>query len=207
MLKGSLGAPTTDGLQYVLGNRAVGGWGAWTISRFTNKPLGQAAEDLKTNKLSHSFGMLGLSQGTTAMTGMSYVKQWQADLETGAYTTDNLKGSFTGAANEGGVMCTAAATAATHACLLNKSSNAAADANTKYAYLNVSVWANAAIADGAYAADLDFYIQFYASAWADGKAYYAPAAAAAGTALSAPAGAQALAASAAAVVAVAAALY
>ena len=209
MLKSTLSAPTTDGLQYVLGNNAAGGWGAWTISRFTNKPLGtQTAEDLVTNKLSHSFGMLGLSQGTTAMTGMSYVKQWQADLTTGAYTTALLKASFTGATSEGGVMCTAASSStATHACLLNKTTNTAADPNSKYAYLNVSVWANAAIADGGYAADLDFYIQFYASAWAGGKAYYAPAAAAAGTALSSPAGAQALAASAAAVVAVAAALY
>jgi len=53
----------------------------------------------------------------------------------------------------------------------------------------------------------DVTITFYASAWADGKAYYAPAQALAGTALTAPAGAHALAASAAAVVAVAAALY
>lgn len=78
-------------------------------------------------------------------------------------------------------------------------------ANAKYAYLNVSVWANDAITSTQYTAEVT--VEFYASTWANGKAYYAPAAAADGTALTEPAGAHALAASAAAVVAVAAALY
>ena len=101
-------------------------------------------------------------------------------------------------------MCLADATAGSHNCVLSKTGTSGAK-NARYVYLNVSVWANAALAASAYTSDA--YIQFYASSWADGKAYYAPAAAAAGTALSTPAGAQALAASAAAVVAVAAALY
>lgn len=107
-------------------------------------------------------------------------------------------------------MCTTAATTSTHACLLSKAGTSGA-ANAAYAYLNVSVWTNVAktalTATDYNALKVDAFIQFYASAWADGKAYYAPAAAADGTALSEPAGAQALAASAAAALAVAAALY
>ena len=104
-------------------------------------------------------------------------------------------------------MCTTAATTASHNCALSKGPGTSADVNTAYAYLNVSVWTNTAAALTAANYVSDTSIQFYASAWADGKAYYAPAAAAAGTALSEPAGAQALAASAAAVLAAAAALY
>ena len=102
-------------------------------------------------------------------------------------------------------MCLADATAGSHNCVLSKTGTSGAK-NARYVYLNVSVWANAALTASNYSA-VTAYVQFYASSWADGKAYYAPAAAAAGTALSTPAGAQALAASAAAVVAVAAALY
>jgi hypothetical protein len=205
MLKDGSGFPTTDGKQYVLGNNLLGGWGAWTISR-----LAGGYNDANTNLISHSFGMLGTTQSATLGTGWSYAKQWQKANTVGARTSAELRASFTGKTSEGGVMCTAAATAATHACGLNKSTGTAADANTAYAYLNVSVWTNSdaalTAADWNTAAH-DPYIQFYASAWADGKAYYAPAAAAAGTALSEPAGAQALAASAAAVLAAAAALY
>jgi len=206
MLKDGTGFPTTDGKQYVLGNNLLGGWGAWTISR-----LAGGYNDANTNLISHSFGMLGTTQSATAQTGWSYAKQWQKGGETQQRTVAEVRASFTGKANEGGLMCTAAATAATHACALNKSTGTAADANTAYAYLNVSVWSNAdatpITASAWNTAAYDPYIQFYASAWADGKAYYAPAAAAAGTALSEPAGAQALAASAAAVLAAAAALY
>merc|ERR1712070_807973 len=183
-----------------------GGWGAWTISR-----LAGGYNDAATNLISHSFGMLGTTQSATVQTGWSYAKQWQKDNETGDRTVVQVRASFTGKANEGGLMCTTAVAvggSGTHACGLNKTTGTAADVNTAYAYLNVSVWTNSDTALTATAwntAAYDPYIQFYASAWADGKAYYAPAAA--GTALSEPAGAQALAASAAAVLAAAAALY
>lgn len=72
MAKDATGAPTTDGKQFVLGNNNLGGWGAWTISRLAGGYL-----DAKTNLISHSFGMLGTTQGTTADTGRSYAKQWQ----------------------------------------------------------------------------------------------------------------------------------
>ena len=103
-------------------------------------------------------------------------------------------------------MCLADATAGSHNCVLSKTGTSGAK-NARYVYLNVSVWANVDTLTATNYAAVTAYVQFYASSWADGKAYYAPAAAAAGTALSSPAGAQALAASAAAVVAVAAALY
>lgn len=99
-------------------------------------------------------------------------------------------------------MCGSATTTASHLCVPTGS---ATTANAKYVYLNVSVWANAALTKANFKSAVN--VQFYASSWADGKAYYAPAAAADGTALTEPAGAHALAASAAAVVAVAAALY
>lgn len=103
-------------------------------------------------------------------------------------------------------MCGTATTTATHACGWASGSTSAA--NTKYVYLNVSVWSNAAKTKAQWVSDaVDMSIQFYASAWADGKDYYSPAAAANAPTLSTPAAAQALAASAAAVVAVAAALY
>jgi len=203
MLKDTTGAPTTDGKQFVLGNNSLGGWGAWTISRLAGGYL-----DAKTNLISHSFGMLGTTQGTKADTGRSYAKQWQKTGVRTHQTTANIKTSFTGVADSGGLMCGAAATTATHACLLSKAGTSGA-ANTAYAYLNVSVWTNAAkaaLTDDNFVG-VDFYVKFYASAWADGKAYYAPAAASSGTTLSEPAGAQALAASAAAALAVAAALY
>ena len=81
-------------------------------------------------------------------------------------------------------------------------------ANTKYVYLNISVWYNhAASESGSWdASAYDTWIQFYASDW-NLKEYYAPTAAAAPTALDEPAAAQALAASAAAAFAIAAALY
>merc|ERR1711935_475189 len=169
------------------GNNSLGGWGAWTISRLAGGYL-----DAKTNLISHSFGMLGTTQGTKADTGRSYAKQWQKTGVRTHQTTANIKTSFTGVADSGGLMC-----------------GAAGAANTAYAYLNVSVWTNAAkaaLTDDNFVG-VDFYVKFYASAWADGKAYYAPAAASSGTTLSEPAGAQALAASAAAALAVAAALY
>jgi len=100
-------------------------------------------------------------------------------------------------------MCGVATATATHLCIPNGSTKSVV--NTKYVYLNVSVWANAVLSKADYTADIT--VEFYASSWADGKAYYAPAAGADGTALTEPAGAHALAASAAAVVAVAAALY
>jgi hypothetical protein len=203
-LKDGSGFPTTDGMQFVLGNNQLGGWGAWTISRLVG-----GYSDAATNLISHSFGMLGTSQGTTERTGWSYAKQWQKDNVTTMTTTAQLKATFTGVSLTGGLMCTTAATTASHACLLSNAGTSGA-VNSAYAYLNVSVWTNSIT--GLTAANWntaahDPYVQFYASAWADGKAYYAPAAAAAATALSEPAGAQALAASAAAVLAVAAALY
>jgi len=206
-LKDGSGFPTTDGMQFVLGNNQLGGWGAWTISRLVG-----GYTDASANLISHSFGMLGTSQGTTARTGWSYAKQWQKDGVTTMTTTAQLKATFTGVANTGGLMCTTAVASggkASHGCLLSNAGTSAA-VNSAYAYLNVSVWTNtvAALTSTTWnTAAYDPYVQFYASAWADGKAYYAPAAAATGTALSEPAGAQALAASAAAVLAVAAALY
>jgi hypothetical protein len=100
-------------------------------------------------------------------------------------------------------MCGVETTTATHLCIPSGSTKTSV--NAKYVYLNVSVWANDILTKTDYTADIT--IEFYASSWADGKAYYAPAAGADGTALTEPAGAHALAASAAAVVAVAAALY
>lgn len=57
MLTDSGGAPATNGKSFVLGNNNFGGWGAWTISQFTNI----ATVDLEKYKISHSFGMLGVS--------------------------------------------------------------------------------------------------------------------------------------------------
>lgn len=75
MAKDASGFPTTDGKQFVLGNNNLGGWGAWTISRLAGGYETGAA----TNLISHSFGMLGTTQGTKADTGRSYAKQWQKD--------------------------------------------------------------------------------------------------------------------------------
>lgn len=85
MLKDGSGFPTTDGTQYILGNNLLGGWGAWTISR-----LAGGYNDAKTNVISHSFGMLGTSQGTTVRNGWSYVKQWQKGNETGYRTVAEI---------------------------------------------------------------------------------------------------------------------
>merc|ERR1719213_1229897 len=123
---------------------------------------------------------------------MSYAKQWQKDNVTTHQTTAQVKAQFTGVANTGGLMCTTAVASggsSSHACLLSNSGTSAA-VNSAYAYLTVSVWTNSntEITSTAWnTAAYDPYIQFYASAWADGKAYYAPAAAASGTALSEPA--------------------
>ena len=109
--------------------------------------------------------------------------------------------------------CSAATAAASNACIFEGNSITAAQANTKYVYLNVSVWAHAI--DGTagnqdstawHTAAYDTYIQFYASSWGYDE-HYPPAAAAAPTALNEPAAAQALAASAAAALAIAAAFY
>lgn len=57
MLGAKTNAPKNNGKQFVLGNNLNGGWGAWTSSRLTN--IGTT--DWATNKISHSFGMLGTS--------------------------------------------------------------------------------------------------------------------------------------------------
>ena len=104
-------------------------------------------------------------------------------------------------------MCTVTTqTNPTHQCLLsNDPDYNKATPNTKYVYLNLSVWANSPLNKAAYTPDLT--IQFYASSWSDGKEYYAtpPAADATvlGTHIDNVAGAKALVASAAAVVTVA----
>ena len=71
-----------------------------------------------------------------------------------------------------GILCQATSSSATNACVFAGASSAA---NTKYVYLNISVWSNAQTAG---AGDLwtatasDFYVQFHASEWEDGSTYY-----------------------------------
>jgi len=73
MLGAATNAPTTNGKQFVLGNNMNGGWGAWTMSKLNNFDN----TDWATNKVSHSFGMLGVSQSATTMINSGYVKNWQ----------------------------------------------------------------------------------------------------------------------------------
>jgi len=73
MRGGKTNAPTVNNKTFVLGNNMNGGWGAWTISRLTN--LGTTSWE--TNKISHSFGMLGTSQSATTNVGWGYLKNWQ----------------------------------------------------------------------------------------------------------------------------------
>lgn len=80
MLGGSLNAPTTNGKQFVLGNNDNGGWGAWTISKLTNID----GTDWATQKVSHSFGMLGVTQAATTRIGWGYLKNWQKANTAGA---------------------------------------------------------------------------------------------------------------------------
>jgi hypothetical protein len=204
----------TPGTDYILGNNKMGGWGSWTISRLVG-----GYQSAETDKISHSFGMLGTTQSATLDTGRSYLKNWQKTVgfdtsgTTGARVAAQYVGKSTAeqwaGTETGSVMCPAAASTATHACGWKVGATAAV-ANPKWVYLNISVWANGSAAKTPTewtTAAVDMYIQFYASAWADGKDYYSPAAAATGTTLTEPAAAQALAASAAAALAVAAALY
>ena len=137
---------------------------------------------------------------------MSYVKGWVKDALAGP-TAENLR-----AAPTGDLLCRSTTGAAPQCLKLDGPPGTVSVVNTKYIYLNVSVWGAGLTANDQTSAQyntaiIDFNIQFYASAWADGKSFYAPMASTAGTTLTTPAAAQALAASAAAVVAVAAALY
>jgi hypothetical protein len=60
------------GTEYILGNNKMGGWGSWTISRIAG-----GYDDISdTNKISHSFGMLGTTQSATLDIGRSYLKNW-----------------------------------------------------------------------------------------------------------------------------------
>ena len=78
---GNSAAPSTDGKEYIMGNRDMGGWGAWTISRFTNTAPAGSPTDLSVNLVSHSFGMLGTNQNNNPQDGISksYVKNFQKD--------------------------------------------------------------------------------------------------------------------------------
>jgi hypothetical protein len=74
MKKGGSSNDPAPGTHYILGNNQMGGWGAWTISRLVG-----GYQDANTNKISHSFGLLGTTQGTALDTGRSYLKNWQKD--------------------------------------------------------------------------------------------------------------------------------
>ena len=69
-------------------------------------------------------------------------------------------------------MCLTTTSTATSSCVYEGNTSSV---NTKYAYLNISVWSNAKSAG---ASDLwsatasDFYVQFHASEWEDGSTYY-----------------------------------
>jgi hypothetical protein len=138
----------TPGTDYILGNNKMGGWGSWTISRLVG-----GYESAETNKISHSFGMLGTTQSATLDTGRSYLKNWQKtvglDTTTGSGTTGaRVAGQYVGrsTANQwketetGSVMCPAEVSTATHACGWTSGSKSAI--NSKWVYLNISVWAN-----------------------------------------------------------------
>ena len=105
-----------------------------------------------------------------------------------------------------GILCQATSSSATNACVFAGASSAA---NTKYVYLNISVWSNAQTAG---AGDLwtatasDFYVQFHASNWDNGSTYYVATPTKAVT-LSEPAYALAISTSAASIVALASCLY
>jgi hypothetical protein len=62
----------TPGTDYILGNNKMGGWGSWTISRLVG-----GYQSAETDKISHSFGMLGTTQSATLDTSRSYLKNWQ----------------------------------------------------------------------------------------------------------------------------------
>ena len=103
-------------------------------------------------------------------------------------------------------MCGVVTSSANPKCVYEGASSAA---NTKYVYLNLSVWSNAQSANAADTWDKtksEFYVQFHASEWDNGDTYYADPSVAA-LDLTAPAAALALSASAATVLAVAFSLY
>jgi len=92
MKNGGSANDPTPGTHYILGNNQMGGWGAWTISRIKG-----AYPDAITNKISHSFGLLGTTQGTALDTGRSYLKNWQKDAGLANDLTGNrITGQYLG---------------------------------------------------------------------------------------------------------------
>ena len=135
--KGGDNAPGEN--EYVAGNNKLGGWGAWTISRIAGN-----YEDAKTAFISHSFGMLGTTQSTKLDISRSYVKNWQklagkntsgVPTNIGSSTAEDFR-----ATSAAGILCQAISSSATNTCVFEGASSAA---NTKYVYLNISVWSNA----------------------------------------------------------------
>lgn len=90
--------------------------------------------------------MIGVSQlGNGVLdTKKSYLKNWQKTSGKNTSGVPQNIGSSTAeqfrATGTGGVMCSAVSSTANHSCVFEGASSAA---NTKYVYLNLSVWSNA----------------------------------------------------------------